>query len=115
MNFVDALFRLLHPGLIERGNINLRNRPRVRNADGSVSTVLSMSIGTDEGEVLIPKIRDDGREMEEAEAIQAYFDTRRHLGKFETPEAATRYAKQLHELQAAGNSVNELLRQRRRR
>lgn len=82
-----------------RGNINLNNRPTVRNRDGSVSTVLSMSIGTDDGEVLIPRVRDDGRVMSEEEAISQYRRSGRHLGIFGTPDEATAYAESLHRQQ----------------
>ncbi|EGO63488.1 putative methyltransferase type 11 [Acetonema longum DSM 6540] len=86
-------------GPAEQGNIDLSNRPVVRNADGSISTVRSMSINMDGREVLIPTVSDDGRILTENEAVDQYIKTGQHLGKFDTPEAATDYAKKLHDQQ----------------
>lgn len=83
------------------GNIDLASRPRVNNADGSFSTLRSISIGTDQGEVLIPTIAPDGRQMSEEEAIAEYRRSGKHLGIFRTPEEATDAAKAISEAQEA--------------
>lgn len=82
------------------GNIDLSARPVVKNEDGSISTVRSMSIGTDDGEVLIPTVAADGsRILTDAEAIDQYYRTGQHLGIFATPDDATRFADSLHKQQ----------------
>lgn len=81
-------------GLVVPGNIDVSKLPAVRNPDGTVSTVRSMSVNIDGKEVLIPTVI-NGRVVSEEEAIQSYLKTGRHLGMFSSPEAATAYGKSL--------------------
>ncbi len=87
-------------GMLEEGNIDMSTRPLVKNKDGSVSTVRSTSINEDGKEVLIPTVSDDGRILTEKQAIDLYRRTGRHLGKFDSVEAANKYAQKLHESEA---------------
>jgi DNA-binding TFAR19-related protein (PDSD5 family) len=87
-------------GELERGNIDLNARPRVKNADGTVSTTRSISVEFDGQQVLIPTVSDNGKILSDEDAIAAYRQSGKHLGKFDTVENASAYAKALSEQQA---------------
>lgn len=80
------------------GNIDIHNRPVVKNRDGTISTVRTISIGTPQGEVLIPTVV-GGKVVSEEQAIREYERTGQHLGIFRTPAEATAYAESLHQQQ----------------
>lgn len=82
------------------GNIDLANRPVVRNADGTNSTVRSMSFNEDGKEILIPTISQNGTVMNPQQAIDEYHRTGQHLGMFNSPEEANAMAQQIHNQQA---------------
>lgn len=84
-------------GLTEPGNIDLNSRPVVKNADGSISTVRSLSFNENGKEILIPTVAADGSGiLSDQQAIEQYRRTGQHLGKFDTPANATAYAISLH-------------------
>ncbi|MER8374421.1 hypothetical protein [Mesorhizobium sp. M1406] len=88
------------PGMLEQGNIDLNARPIVKNADGSYSTVRSMSFGDDSGrEILVPTVSQDGKIIEDGAAADQYGRTGQNLGKFDTPAHADMYAEALHKAQ----------------
>jgi hypothetical protein len=86
-------------GLITPGNIDLANRPQVKNKDGSISTVSSFSVNIEGKEVLLTPITEDGKVLTEQQAIEKYKKDGKNLGIFDTPEDASAYAQQLHEYQ----------------
>jgi hypothetical protein len=91
----DAPREYPNAGLLQSGNIDLAHRPVHRNPDGNISTERSFSVGTDKGELLLPLIV-GGRVVSRAEALAHYRKTGEHLGIFDSPEAANRYATILH-------------------
>lgn len=87
------------------GNIDIINRPEMKNEDGSVSTIKSMSFYDDQTgkEVLIPTIKViDGvpEQMSKEEAINWYYGTGEHLGMFDTPEEATAMGERISNFKA---------------
>jgi hypothetical protein len=105
------------PGLIVPGNIDLTKRPIVRNPNGTVSTVKSVSFGFTVDELsdmgfeiegffpiqilhaLVPQVL--GRRVVSQGGARSHFMTSgQHLGIFNTPAAATAYARHLHRWQA---------------
>ena len=83
-------------GLVEAGNIDLKNRPVVNLDDGKIATVRSTSFNFGDGvEVLVPTVSDDGKLLSPDEAAELYLKTGKHLGKFKTPEQASAYGKRL--------------------
>lgn len=85
-------------GLVTPGNLNLHQRPVVNNPDGSISTVRSISIGTDAGTVLIPTVVGD-KVVSDKAAIDHYLKTGEHLGVFKDDQSAEKYAQVLHKAQ----------------
>jgi len=83
-------------GLTEPGNIDLNKRPVVKNADGSISTVLSRSFEFDGKTVLLPSVSDDGRILSSEETVATYKKTGQHLGIFDNHTDADIYAEALH-------------------
>lgn len=87
-------------GMKTPGNLDPWNRPVLQNPDGSYSTTSSMSVGTDQGEVLIPTVV-NGERLTNEQAIEHFRQTGEHLGVFDTAEHADAYATALHNAQAA--------------
>lgn len=87
------------PGMVKPGNLDPYNRPILNNPDGSYSTTSSISIGTDDGEVLIPTVV-NGKRLSEQAAIAQYKRTGENFGTFKDPDSADKFATALHNDQA---------------
>lgn len=87
-------------GQIEEGNVDLAAQPRVENADGTVSTVRSISVTTDKGTYLLPTVSPDGKIWTNDQAAAAFKKTGRHLGRFDSVESADAFAEALHNAEA---------------
>jgi hypothetical protein len=72
----------------------------VPNSDGSISTVRTISIGVDGGEVVIPTVL-RGKIVSDDEAIAHYERTGANFGTFRNPEEAKAFSEWLHNKHAA--------------
>jgi hypothetical protein len=88
-------------GMTTPGNIDLSKRPVVHRKNGQASSLLSMSFGTDKGEVLVPMVSEDGRILSQKEAMAEYQKTGKTLGIFKSVDEANKYADYLHRKQGA--------------
>lgn len=89
-------------GLLKAGNLDLTKRPRViHSEDGEcvVSTVRSISVGMDEGTVLLPTVV-GGKVVSNSDAISHFQKTGENLGLFKDDDAADAYGEALHEQQS---------------
>ena len=87
----------LMPGTVTPGNIDVSNRPKHANADGSTSTVYSASFGMDGGKsLLLPRIRQDGAMMSNQEALDEYRRTGEHLGIYRSQADADAASDEIH-------------------
>ena len=92
-------------GKYGEGNIDLYNRPIYKNADGTISTVDSVTYQIDDKFVVLPTIVRDtngnAKRLNTDEEILAHYQkTGEYLGEFDTLEDANGYATKLHSAQA---------------
>lgn len=85
-------------GLLEPGNLPIEDRKPLLNADGTYSTMRTITIGIGEnGETaLIPTVL-DGVLLSDEDAIQHFKDTKEHFGIFQDQKLADRYDQHMHE------------------
>lgn len=88
------------PKPIIEGNLPLGVKYKVKNRDGSISTVRTISIGVDGGEVVIPTVL-KGRIVSDEEAIRHFEETGANFGTFRSPEEAKAFSEWLHDQHAA--------------
>jgi hypothetical protein len=94
-------------GQIAEGNIDLTDRPQVKNKDGSISTVRSITIEEDGRYIVIPTVTPWGEIISDKEAVDLYHEEYEHLGVFKTQKQADKFAQQLHESEARKLSGEE--------
>lgn len=87
-------------GPLAAGNIDPSTRPRVRNPDGSISTVRTIGVNVDGREYVIPTVSDDGRILSDQEAFALFRRSGRHFGAFSSPAEASAFAQQLSQEEA---------------
>ena len=96
---MNALKGYAEGGPVVPGNIDLHNRPVVRNADDSISTVLSITVGFGDKTYVLPRVV-GGKVVSNQEAIDHFRQTGEHLGAYDKQKDAEDYSQRLHEEQA---------------
>lgn len=81
-----------------QGNIDLNNRPKVQNSDGTYSTVRTITVEIDGKTILLPTII-NGKQVSNQEAVNYYKQTGENLGVFNSEKEANQYDKKMHEQQ----------------
>lgn len=82
-------------GMITPGNIDLNKREKVKNPDGSYSTVRTITIEQDGKTILLPTII-NGKQVSNDEAIAHYKQTGEHMGIFKSEADANKYDERIH-------------------
>lgn len=83
--------------IISPANIDLTKRPKVKNPDGSYSTVRTMTITDNSGKgINIPTVIGN-QVVTPQEAIEHFKKTKEHLGIYKTEKDAIEAAQKLHE------------------
>jgi len=77
----------INPDLIEAGNLDLTKRPKVKNPDGSISTVRTIGIEMDGMHFLIPTVIGN-KVVSDKEAIAHFRKTNQHLGIYKSKQAS---------------------------
>jgi hypothetical protein len=98
-NPASALNFVPEQGMLQAGNIDLHNRPRYRNEDGSISTVRSAGVNIGDKEMLLPTIGgtvNNPQSLTLDQAILEYLKTGKNLGQFYNPRMSDIYANNLH-------------------
>lgn len=82
--------------------LDMDRRPHVVNADGSESTVRSMGFQDQNGDqVLVPTVGVKGNIMSDDEAVDNYYRTGQHLGKYGSIAESNAAAEAIHNSHAA--------------
>lgn len=97
----DAQFAEVDRTQAEAGNIDLNARPVLKNPDGTISTVESITFQEQGGlYVNIPTITPEGNRINNEDAIRLYYLTGQHLGKYRSEQSASQAAERLSARQA---------------
>lgn len=85
------------PGMVVPPTMDPAMNHNAINPNGDVSTIRTIGINVDGLETVIPTITPDGQFLTNAEAIEQFRRTGRHLGMFRTRQQADEYGQQLHQ------------------
>jgi hypothetical protein len=97
----------LAEGQTEKGNLDPYERKVAYNPDGSISNMVTIGVGTDAGNTIIPSMV-EAKQLTPQEAIAHWRNTGENFGTFKDQASMDTFDKTMHQKMAADAEIRKL-------